>query len=278
MLLATAAAQIKFHAVSEQTLMQRLATAPLRNLDREQKLVDLFADVGCKAELQPLKHSKLANVICVLPGTSQDAIIVGGHLDKVERGKGIVDDWSGASMLPTLYESLHTLPHRHTFIFIAFADEEIGLVGSQYYVKQMSPDQRTHAKEMINLECLGMNPTEVWASHSDQALLNALATVSQAMKIPVTAVNVDKVGTADSESFAAAKIPRTTIHSVDQKTLSVLHSDNDNMKAIHPDQYYESYRLIAAYLDAVDAWFDKPQNTTQTASQEDSSKPNAAAH
>ncbi len=239
--------------------MERLASAPLKNQDREQSLVKMFADVGCKAELQPVKHSNLANVICTLPGSSPDAIIVGGHLDKVSLGKGIVDDWSGASMLPTLYESLNTLPRRHTFIFIAFADEEKGLVGSRYYVKEMSRDARIHAKEMINLECLGMNPTEVWASHSDPKLLNELAAVSQAMKIDLKAVNVEKVGTADSESFAAAGIPRTTIHSVDQKTLAVLHSDRDNIKAVHPDLYYDSYRLIAAYLAVVDEQFDRSQ-------------------
>ena len=241
-------------------MLQRLSSAPIKNEDREHALEAMFQDVGCKTQLQPVQHSKLANVICVLPGSSPDEIIVGGHLDKVARGKGIVDDWSGASLLPSLYESLKTEPRRHTFVFVGFADEELGLVGSKYYVAQMSPAEHGHAKEMINLECLGMNSTEVWASHTDPALLKALSAVSQAMKIPVATMNVEKVGTADSESFAAAKIPRTTIHSVDQKTLAVLHSPNDNMNAIHPDLYYDSYRLIAGYLAAVDQWFDKPES------------------
>ncbi|MGZ4787258.1 MAG: M28 family metallopeptidase [Terriglobales bacterium] len=271
LLLAPAAPQVRFHLVEKDTVLQRLASAPLKNEDREHALVHLFAAVGCKAELQPVKHSKLANVICTLPGSSPDTIIVAGHFDKVDRGKGIVDDWSGASMLPTLYESLKTLPRRHTFIFVAFADEEKGLVGSRYYVQLMSPDARSHAKEMINLECLGMNPTEAWASHSDPKLLSALTLVAKGMNIPVSAVNVEKVGTADSESFAAAKIPRTTIHSVDQKTLRVLHSESDNMKAIHPDLYYESYRLIAGYLAAVDDGFDRAKDNKKVASHADAS-------
>ena len=267
LLLASACAQVRFHPISQTTLLERLASAPLKNEDRQQKLVEMFAAVGCKADLQPVKHTDLSNVICILPGTSEDAIIVGGHFDKVDRGKGIVDDWSGASMLPSLYESLDTFQRRHTFIFIGFAAEEKGLVGSRYYVTQMSPEQKAHAKEMINLECLGMNPSEVWASHSDPQMLKALELIAQKMKIPLAGVNVEEVGTADSESFAAAGIPRTTIHSVDQKTLNVLHSDNDNIKAIHPDQYYESYRLIASYLAAVDAWFDAPKEPKQLAKQ-----------
>ena len=246
-------AQVQFYLVPKETLLQRLAVSPLKNTERQAALVKMFADVGCKAELQPVKDSGMSNVICILPGASTDTIIVGGHVDKVEVGNGIVDDWSGASMLPTLYESLKTIRIRHTVIFVGFADEEKGLLGSKYYVKQMTPEARTRAKEMINLECLGMNPTEVWASHSDRRLLNALFAVAQAMKVKVSEVNVERVGTADSESFAAAKIPRTTIHSVDQKTLSVLHSPQDNLLAINPDFYYESYRLIAEYLATIDA-------------------------
>lgn len=265
LLLAPAWAQVRFHPVPQNTLVERLASAPLKNEDRQQRLVEMFAAVGCKAELQPVKHTDLSNVICVLPGTSQDAVIVGGHFDKVDRGKGIVDDWSGASMLPSLYESLDTFQRHHTFIFIGFAAEEKGLVGSRYYVAQMSPEEMAHAKDMINLECLGMNPPEVWASHSDPQLLKALEIIADKMKIPLTGVNVEEVGTADSESFAAAGIPRTTIHSVDQQTLNILHSDNDNLKAIHPELYYESYRLIAGYLVAVDSWFDAPKEPKQMA-------------
>jgi len=121
LLLAPAWAQVRFHPVPQNTLVERLASAPLKNEDRQQRLVEMFAAVGCKAELQPVKHTDLSNVICVLPGTSQDAVIVGGHFDKVDRGKGIVDDWSGASMLPSLYESLDTFQRHHTFIFIGFA-------------------------------------------------------------------------------------------------------------------------------------------------------------
>jgi Peptidase family M28 len=261
-----AAAQVRYQLVKKDILMQRLASAPLKNEDREQALVEMFASVGCKAELEQLPHSKLANVICVLPGTSTDTMIVGGHFDKVDRGKGIVDDWSGASMLPSLYQSLKDRPRRHTIIFIGFAEEEKGLIGSKYYVKEMTDSDRGKTKEMINLECLGMNPTEVWASHSDPKLLNALFAVAKAMKIPLSIVNVEKVGTADSESFAAMNIPRTTIHSVDQQTFAVLHSDRDNITAIHPDEYYESYRLIAAYLAIADDGLDRAGGATRTVS------------
>jgi hypothetical protein len=66
-------------------------------------------------------------------------------------------------------------------------------------------------------------------------------------------VNVDRVGTTDSESFAQFKIPRITIHSVTQETWPILHSKQDALTAIHPDDYYASYHFIVAYLAFLDA-------------------------
>jgi Zn-dependent M28 family amino/carboxypeptidase len=260
-----AAAQIKFHAVEKPTVMQRLGSAPKQNAERQKALFEMFGKVGCQPTEQPIKRSKVANVICVLKGESEDQIIVGGHLDHVEYGDGIIDDWSGASLLPTLYESLKSEPRHHTLIFVGFNKEEVGLVGSASYVKELSPTEKSHVKAMVNLECLGLTKTKVWLSHSDKALLAALAAVAKAMKLEVEGVNVEKVGTADSESFAAAGIPRITLHTVTQDTFPLLHSRNDNLKAIRPDDYYDNYRLAAGYLAALDTLLQPPKEEKRQA-------------
>ncbi len=59
-------------------------------------------------------------MICVLPGNSEKVIIVGAHFDHVSDGSGVVDNWSGASLLPSLYQALKDHPRKHTFIFIGF--------------------------------------------------------------------------------------------------------------------------------------------------------------
>ena len=69
----------------------------------------LFEEAGCSGEHlteQPVKHSHDPNVICALPGQSDAQIVVGGHFDFVDRGQGVVDNWSGCSLLPSLYQSL----------------------------------------------------------------------------------------------------------------------------------------------------------------------------
>jgi Zn-dependent M28 family amino/carboxypeptidase len=143
-------------------------------------------------------------------------------------------------------------------VFVNFTAEEKGLVGSDFYAGQLSPEQRSKIEAMVNLDTLGLAPTEVWATHADTTLLNALAGVANAMKLPVSVMNVDQVGTSDSESFAKYKIPRITIHSVTQETLPILHSSKDKLNEIKMDDYYASYRLMVGYLAFLDTDLGKP--------------------
>jgi hypothetical protein len=191
-------------------------------------------------------------VLCLLPGATSSIIVVAGHLDHVEEGTGVVDDWSGASMLPSLYQSIAGHPRQHTFLFLGFAGEEDGMVGSEFYTKHLTPEQRKQIAAMVNLECLGIAPTEVWTSHSETILVKMLLAMAQSMKLPLTGMNVEQVGTTDSESFSRYNIPRITIHALTQETLPILHSKNDNINAIKPDLYYDSYRLVTPYLVMLD--------------------------
>jgi len=192
------------------------------------------------------------NLICVLPGETQEVIVVGAHTDHVTVGEGVVDNWSGASLLPSLLFSLNGQKRHHTFVFVGFAGEEKGMLGSEYYVEHLAPEQRARIEAMVNMDSLGLTPTKVWASHADKVLLDALASVALAGRLPVSTGNVDNIGTTDSESFARYHIPRVTLHSVTPETMHVLHSADDTLAAIKMDDYYDSYQLIAEYLVYLD--------------------------
>jgi hypothetical protein len=71
-------------------------------------------------------------------------------------------------------------------------------------------------------------------------------------------MNVDNLGTADSESFARYQIPRITLHSVTQETWPILHSARDKLDAVKMKDYYDSYHLVAAYLTDLDEVLGKP--------------------
>jgi Zn-dependent M28 family amino/carboxypeptidase len=177
---------------------------------------------------------------------------LGAHFDHVDAGDGIVDNWSGASLLPSLYQALAAAPHKHTFMFVGFTGEEAGLVGSDYYVKQLSADQLARTEAMINMDTLGLGPTKIWVSQSDPRLVNGIAVVAHSMEIPIAGLNVDGFGESDEESFIREKVCSLTVHSLTPETAYVLHHPADNPSALHFKDYYDTYRLIAAFLNVLD--------------------------
>jgi Zn-dependent M28 family amino/carboxypeptidase len=249
-------AQVRYRLVPRDVIESRLKSFSTKNSEREVLIRTWLAESGCNDSNlteQPLARKLPPNVICVLPGQTQEVIIVGAHTHHVDEfGDGVVDNWTGASLLPSFLYSLNSEPRRHTFVFVGFSAEEKGLVGSAYYADHLMPEQRARIAAMVNLDSLGLGPTEVWASRADKALLDSLAAVAFATKLPVTAMNVDQIGSADSESFAHYHIPRITLHSVTQETLPILHSARDKLGAVKVNDYYDSYHLIAVYLAYLD--------------------------
>ena len=253
---ASAWAQTDVRLQTREAIETHLKSFSDNNGEREALIRKWFAEAGCtRANLseQALEGKLPPNVICVLPGETQEVMLVGAHTDKVGGwGDGVVDNWTGAVLLPALVYSLTAQPRHHTLIFVGFSGEEKGLVGSRYYVDQLTSGQRAHIEGMVNFDSLGLGPTEVWASHADKALLDALASVAASSKLPVTTMDVDNLGTADSEPFARYRIPRITLHSVTEQSWPILHSPRDRMAAIKMNDYYDSYRLIARYLACLD--------------------------
>lgn len=252
-----AAASIQFKPASRDIVEARLKRYTGSNKEREATLKQMFAEAGCDGQHlseQQVKGSKLPNVICSLPGSSDRVIIVGAHFDRVSSGDGVVDNWSGASLLPSLYEAVKIESRKHTYIFIGFTDEEQGEVGSRFYARQMSKEQVAATDAMVNMDTLGLASTEVWASHSHQALTNALFYVAKQLNAPLAGVNVEQVGSTDSEQFSQRKIPSITIHSLTQETWNaqILHTSKDKFSAIRLDDYYQTYHVLSAYLAFLD--------------------------
>jgi len=235
----------------ESLVRDRLESGAVEPRRREAAIRDLFRDAGCSSEVERVARS-IDNVMCALPGQTSATIVVGGHYDFVEPGQGIVDDWSGVSLLPSLYQALKSRPRRHTFLFVAFAEEERGLVGSTRYVRSLTAAQRADVRAFINLECLGLAPAKVWVHRSTPALVARLKEVATAIDAPLQGVDVDAVGDDDTHPFLSANIPVISIHSVTQETFDILHSNRDRMDAIHFDDYYAAYKLAAYYLAYLD--------------------------
>jgi hypothetical protein len=121
---------LRLNLVPRAVVEARLGKYGGTNRERGATLERMFVEAGCGEHLseQSVPWSKVPNRICVLPGQTGQVIIVGAHFDRVPEGHGVADNWSGASLLPSLYQSIKNEPRRHTYIFIGFTDEETGLV------------------------------------------------------------------------------------------------------------------------------------------------------
>jgi len=235
----------------ELTVQGRLERGAVAAKARQGAIRAMFEESGCAVEEEKVARNT-ANVICRLKGQTESTVIVGAHFDFAEHGQGIVDDWSGTALLPSLYEALKATQRKHTYVFVAFAAEEAGLVGSTKFVKELSDADRARVRAFVNLECLGLGDTKVWVHRATPLLVKRLSEVANAIHVPVGEMDVEKVGDDDSHPFLNAHMPVITLHSVTPATVKILHSARDRVDAVRPEDYYTSYRLAAMYLAYLD--------------------------
>lgn len=253
---AAAAQSVQYSTVKEEVLQYRLKLAHPKNSERYVRLKSLLAESGCQGDAyreQAVKGSKEPNLICSVAGTGEQRrkIIVGAHFDAVG-GDGIVDNWSGAVLLPGLYDFLSHGQRRHDFEFVAFAAEEKGLWGSQAYLKAIGKEERRRIAAVVTMDSLGLTPTKCWTNGSTRELIIAASRVAEALRLDFRGVNVDGVGTTDSETFRHAGIPVLSLHSVTQATWGLINNKHDVWAAVSWRDYCDSYQLISALLAYLD--------------------------
>jgi hypothetical protein len=252
------AQKLEYAPLEKPTVLERLKETPASDSLRATRIKDLFADAGCNGRYlreQP-SSSGAPNIICQLPGESDEAVIVGAHYDATATSQRPFDNWAGASLLPALYQSLRQRKRRHTYVFVAFADHEGDLAGAELYAERMSAPERRHTEAMVNLDALGLSPTKVWTSHSDKDLVHSLVVMVYSLKLPASQIDMETAGITDSEPFAARHIPQITIHSLTRQNLE------GATTPFRPNNYYDTYRLLCGYLAYLDVTL-KPRSPVE---------------
>ncbi|HKF22038.1 MAG TPA: M28 family peptidase [Candidatus Angelobacter sp.] len=243
------AQKLEFAPVERGVVLDRVKDVPASDSQRAARIKDMFADSGCNGNFlqeQPAVGAGAPNIICELPGNSGATVIVGAHYDRSSSEGRPFDNWSGVSLLPALYQSMRDHKRRHTFIFVAFADQGKDLAGAEFFAGRMSVPARRRTEAMVNLDVLGLSPTKVWTSHSDKDLVHDLVVMVYSLKLPASQIDMETSGATDSEPFAARHIPRITIHSLTQPNLQ------GAVTPFRPDNYYDTYRLLCGYLAFLD--------------------------
>jgi len=109
------------------------------------------------------KKKVLNNIVAVLPGLrkAHEAIVFSAHYDHISVDKdgfkglfnGANDNASGVTALLQLAKYYATLgPQERTIIFIAFAGEELGLLGSKVFTQKIQEEQII---SVVNIEMIG---------------------------------------------------------------------------------------------------------------------------
>ena len=94
------------------------------------------------------------NLIFSKQGASDRVIVVGAHYDCVEQTFGTDDNASGVGVLLELASIYSTKESPYTIRFILFSAEEPGCLGSQYYVDNLSQEERDRIACMINIDTI----------------------------------------------------------------------------------------------------------------------------
>jgi len=119
---------------------------------------DLVMRVAVQVEEIPVTTQ---NLIADSPwGRTDRTVLAGAHLDSVPEGPGINDNGTGVAALLEIAEQMAELePTRNAVRFAFWGGEEDGLIGSDYYVSQLTKSQTKQIAVNLNFDMLGsVNP------------------------------------------------------------------------------------------------------------------------
>ncbi len=149
---------LTYMRIDRSVIEKRIQTVPPTDKDRIDTIRAQFKAAGCPADQiqeQAIPDLEVPNIICTLPGPDPGAIVIATQLESKAHGDEALVDWGSVAMLPLLAESLNSAPHRETLVLAAFAGHDRGVTGANWYLKQLTTDQRAQITAMIQIEQVG---------------------------------------------------------------------------------------------------------------------------
>lgn len=94
-------------------------------------------------------------------GDRNNAVMAGAHLDSTNRGPGIQDNGSGSAAILETALGMARVKPRNKVRFAWWGAEEAGLIGSTYYVDNLSEEEREQITLYLNFDMIG-SPNHVF--------------------------------------------------------------------------------------------------------------------
>ncbi|MFI9175396.1 M28 family metallopeptidase [Streptomyces lincolnensis] len=149
------------------------------------------------------------NLIADWPGGDTGQVVMAGsHLDSVSSGPGINDNGSGsAAVLETaLAVSRANLQPTKHLRFAWWGAEELGLVGSRYYVNSLSTGDRSRISGYLNFDMIGSPNPGYFVYDDDPAIEKTFQAYFTGLGVP-TEIETEGDGRSDHAPFKSAGVP-----------------------------------------------------------------------
>ncbi|MEU9009741.1 M28 family metallopeptidase [Streptomyces sp. NPDC048479] len=149
------------------------------------------------------------NLIADWPGGDANQILMAGsHLDSVSAGAGINDNGSGsAAILETALavSRAQFKPEKH-LRFGWWGAEELGLVGSKYYVNNLPAAERSKISGYLNFDMIGSPNPGYFVYDDDPTIEKTFKDYFAGLSIP-TEIETEGDGRSDHAPFKNAGVP-----------------------------------------------------------------------
>jgi hypothetical protein len=157
------------------------------------------AGAAPQAQLDIRTHRKSDidyNVIADSPfGDAKHVVVVDGHLDSIY-GAGILDNASGSTTMLEIALKLARTHTRNQLRYIWFGGEELGLLGSHYYTKNLTPAELRRIAFDLDVD--------VTATPNFDVLIADVAHAHNVAKFPPNVLPDSKVGNRDFAAYFRA--------------------------------------------------------------------------
>jgi len=147
--------------------------------ERLQRLIRYREKMNVRIATKVIKGNDYSqNIIGEIKGKSNETIIIGAHYDTVIGSVGALDNACGVAVLLEVARIISNIakkyPLEKNILFIFFGSEELGLQGSEYFVKNLQKFQKINTKFMINLDEIGTGRMKGYVLNTSSKLKSIL--------------------------------------------------------------------------------------------------------
>ena len=207
---------------------------------------DLLADSEIEASITlTTKDLPSQNVIAEKKGPGESVVVLGGHYDSVPGIAGANDNASGAAVLVTLARMLADVDLPFTIRIVPFGSEELGLLGSRFYVESLSENELENTKAMLNFDALGTGSgVSVFGDGDITALVSD---IGDQVNVDVVVTLSLRGGSSDFANFREAGVPYLMFFGDD---VSRIHTERDTLEFVQAEMLGGAAAVAAALLQS----------------------------